>query len=59
MPLSYNYIKLYTMINIQAETRKWGMTIWLNVESHALMGISLFKYYNDAPIRPTNQFNMY
>ena len=59
MLLSYNYIKLYTMINIKAETPKWGMIIRLNVESHAIVGISFFKYYNDAPLTPTNQFNMY
>lgn len=47
------------MINIKAETHKWGMMIRLNVESNAIMGISLFTYYNDAPIKPTNKFNMY
>ena len=47
------------MINIKAETPKWGLKIRLNVESHIFMGIPLFKYYNDSPIKPTNEFNMY
>ena len=47
------------MINIKVYKPKWGLIIRLNVESHAIRGISLFKYYNDAPLRPTNKFNMY